>query len=117
MSSTDGLSGSAPPCLKVTVDGSVRLYTLDWQRPFQYTGELLASVPHSEQDDYTAYFWQVSREDVRVLGHLARIVRNSVAGQAYKDFVPEYAAIWSWTRNSTNVSLCIEDPKLIRLYT
>ena len=88
------------------MDGAVRLYTLDWHGPFQYAGELLASVPLSEQEDYTAYFWQVSRENVKVLGKLARIVKSSVAGQAYKGFLPDYAAIWSWTRNSTNVSLC-----------
>lgn len=100
----------ALPCLQVTVDGSVRLYTLDWDGPFQFAGELLASIPHSKEEDYTAYFWQVNSKDVIVLGKLAQIVRNSVAGQAYKNFIPGYAAIWSWTRNSTSVSLCIADP-------
>lgn len=107
----------ALPCLQVTVDGSVRLYTLDWDGPFQFAGELLASIPHSQEEDYTAYFWQVGRKDVIVLGKLARIVRNTVAGQAYKNFIPDYAAIWSWTRNSTSVSLCIADPSATYVHT
>lgn len=88
------------------MDGAVRLYTLDWDGPFQYAGEVLASVPQSQQEDYTAYFQQVNSNNSRTLAKLAVIVRNSAAGHTYKDFVPAYAAVWSWTRNSTNVSLC-----------
>lgn len=87
------------------MDGMVRLYSgLDGPRAFQFAGELLVYVPRPQQEDYTVYFRQVNSKDVEIIAKLASIVKHSVPGRRSVEFIPEYAAIWSWTRNSTYVS-------------
>ena len=96
------------------MDGLVRLYAgLSGPRALQFAGELLVSVPQPQQEEYTAYFRQVNSKDKSTLAKLALIVRYSVPGRRSVEFIPEYAAIWSWTRNSTHVSSMVQSDSFV----